>query len=468
MNKNVIIDTDAYKIPHWAGYHPQLNKGYSYGESRLGSKYDKVCFAGLTPIVTDHFLQPVTNHHIEETRDMSFDTFGTDKYFDIETWKKVRDLGYLPIKLMAVPEGTVVDVDNVLFTLESTKDWFAKTYNALEGTLMHTWYPTTVSTRTLNIKKNITPAFEKSCDDWQIYIEYAVNDFGYRGATCHEAAARGGAAFAMHFAGSDNLPAGRLIKDYYGYKGRIKSVWATEHSVAMSFGITFENELEYLKHQLIHAEPHLIISVVIDTKDSDEFIRAVVGDPEIMEMIKQRTGRVVFRPDSGKALRNICTYSDMLGSMFGFTMNRKGYKIINHNVGLIQGDGMDEESIPELYNEYIKTGWSAQNAVTGSGGGLLQVDLNRDIQRFAIKPSYGEKNGIPFYMKKTPKTDMSKGSKAGLLKLTQAGLTLSSADFGPAGVPSMFDSYKDMLQPVLVDGVFTPQKFEDMLKRLKK
>ena len=83
----------------------------------------------------------------------------------------------------------------------------------------------------------------------------------------------------------------------------------------------------------------------------------------------------------------------MLGNSFGYSLNRKGYKLLNHNIGLIQGDGMTETSIPETYREYIKTGWSPENFITGSGGGLLVEGLTRDTDRWAIKVSYVERHG---------------------------------------------------------------------------
>lgn len=315
------------------------------------------------------------------------------------------------------------------------------------------------------IKESIRPAFEKSSDITEIVLPFGVNDFGYRGATCHEAAARGGAAHLLHFRGSDNMSANRALKDYYGMKGRLQSVWATEHSVALSWG-PGRGEFDYLLHQLRNAPEDAIISIVIDTYDDNNFLQNVVGSEECKELIIKRSGRTVFRPDTGKPLVNVCRKSDILGAIFGFTMNSKGYKVLNHNVGLLQGDGMDEISIPETYNEYIKTGWAADNFITGSGGGLLQVDANRDTQRFAIKPSYGIKDGQPFNMQKTPKSDMTKKSKSGELKLHKMGansyLTLQSSDTQPA----IFAGYVDALETVFHNGDIKTETFENILERV--
>ena len=464
MRRNLILDTDSYKRTHWLQEKPGMTHRYVYGEPRKGGRYPHISLFGTQMIAADHFLQPITKEMIEEAEWRSVTTFGTAKYFNKEVWEKVMKLGYLPIKLMTAPEGSKIGEGNVCYTIESTRDWFTNTVNALEPLLMHTWYPTAVATRSMYLKEKLKPIFEKSSMNPETAILYAVNDFGLRGATCHEAAARGGAGHLLHFRGSDNEPAQTALYDFYQNRDRLNSVWATEHSVALSFGLTDLNEKEYLLHQLKNSDPNLIISVVIDTKDSDNFMQAIVGDAEITTLIKERPGRVVFRPDSGDPLTNILRYSDILATQFGFGINNKGYKTLDNNVGLIQGDGMDEDSIVQLYEDYLKAHYSADNLVTGSGGGLLQVGLSRDTSRWAIKPSFGIINGIEVNMQKIPKTDPTKGSKPGKLKLHQTShgfMTISSAK----ETPQMFNSYTDSLRTLLHDGQFYPESFDKILAR---
>lgn len=463
MRRNIIIDTDAYKITHPSQYVPGLTERMNYAEARIGSKYPEICFFGYRGIIQDHFLQPVTNEMIEEAREESFMTFGTDKYFHAEPWKKVRDLGYLPIEIKALKEGTRIPVGHVLFKSKSTEDWFAPLIGSLEGLMMHFWYTTETATRAMYIKEAIKPIFQATCDYPELILPFAVNDFGFRGGECHESSARGGAGFLVHFEGSDNMPASRFIKDFYGMKGRGKSVWATEHSVAMSFG-PGRGEIDYLLHQLRNCPPDMICSVVIDTYDDKGFMLNVVANDEVREELAKRTAPTKFRPDTGNPLTNVVEKSDMLASIFGFRMNRTQHKVLNGNVGLLQGDGMDELSIPETYRQYVKTGWGAENFITGSGGGLLQVDLNRDVIRAAIKDCQGKKNGIPFNMQKNPKSDPSKASKSGDLKLHKSMnsyMTIQSSK----ETPEAFNGYSDELETVLHNGKFTGQSFEDIIAR---
>jgi len=462
MRKNITIDTDAYKITHWLQRPQNITKLYSYGEPRVGGKDKEICFFGLSPAIQEHLLFPVTNEMIEEGIEECISTFGTPAYFNKAVWEKVRDLGYFPIKIMSAPEGMIIGEGNVCFTIESTEPWFANMISHFEDILMWVWYATGVCTRSMNIKRGIRPAFEKSSDIGNLILPVAVNDFGLRGATYHEGAIMGGMAHLVHFVGSDNMPASRMIKDFYNYKGRAKSVWATEHSVATSYG-NGRGEYDYVIAQLSqHTDK--IKSIVIDSYDADNFMQNIVGSDEIKRLVIAHEGRIVWRPDTGKPLTNVCKYSDVLGAIFGFDMNSKGYKTIKHNTGLIQGDGMTEETIPELYDEYIKTGWSADNIITGSGGGLLEEGLTRDTQRWAIKASYGEKDDIPFDIRKTPKNDMSKQSKGGKVKLHTPHTTLESSK----ETKIMFDAYQNLLIPVYDNGKFYKQNFEDIIERANK
>lgn len=406
-------------------------------------------------------MREITQENIEKGYELCRSVFGFDKYYAKEIWTKVKNLGYFPLQVMAVPEGSLVDVSNVFFTIESTEPWFANMVSHFEDYLMWTWYSSAVATRTFNIKKNIYPSFEKSCDS--VFLDYAVNDFGLRGGMFKEATSIGGAAHLINFNGTDNLPAIELINDYYGGRYYGGSVWATEHSVATVWGIN--KEPEYIKAQLSRSDPSATISIVIDSYNADNFIKNVVGSTGIKNIITSRSGRTVLRPDSNVPLNNVIRYSDMLGDIFGYHLNNKDYKVLNHNVGIIQGDGMTEESIPELYKEYTKLGWSADNVVTGSGGGLLVEGLTRDTDRWAVKVSYVEKDGQPINVSKTPQSDLTKSSKPGKLKLYEYKdhfHTLSSNSVDKA----LFSSYVDSLKLVYKNGeTFNFQFFDKIRER---
>jgi nicotinic acid phosphoribosyltransferase len=137
-------------------------------------------------------------------------------------------------------------------------------------------------------------------------------------------------------------------------------------------------------------------------------------------------------------------------------------------MGLIQGDGMDEESIPELYKEYIKTGWAADNILTGSGGGLLYKSLDRDLNRWAIKPCEMSFNGVKTPVAKVPKSDPSKTSKFGDVKLHKMGFNSYITLEAGKEEPAQFHSYADSLETIFENGKFNPVRFEDVRERASK
>lgn len=452
----MLLDTDAYKLTHHLQYPKGLTKLYSYAEARPGSRFNTVSWFGLQMIIADHLLGKVTNEMIDEAEEFSFLTFGNHNFFNREVWERVRDLGYLPINIMELPEGIEVPISTPLLTLESTEPWFATTLNALESVLMQVWYPTTISTNSMYIKKALLPLFEKSGS--VAGLDLAVNDFGLRGASSLQSAQRGGAAHLLHFRGSDNLAADKVIADVYGLKGRALSVWATEHSVATSYGPD-RGEIDYVNSQLDRAGDNDIISIVIDSYDSINFVRNVIGSKEIKNRIIRRSGRIVLRPDSGEPQEIDLQVLDILADIFGTDVNDKGYKVINHNVGIIQGDGMNRQTIIELYRHILHQGWSADNLIVGSGGGLLQEGFDRDTERFAIKASYGELgDGHGFLIQKHPKQDPTKNSKSGRFKVIRdSNRRIKTVAIDAEG--------NNLLKTIYENGNFYPDSFQEILKR---
>lgn len=473
LTNNLVADTDLYKYCHWRFINQKLQKEYSYMEARHGAKYPETLFFGLDPIIQRYLMQPVTKEDLAMASAISIAAIGYDAV-DHKTWERVVELGYLPITIKAVPEGTAVPVGNVLFTIESNEEWFARSTQLLETTLMRTWYPSSILTRSARIKRSIYPLFVKT--GTPELLDHLVVDFGLRGATSMEAAELGGMAHLIAFLSTDNARAIRGLHAYYGPSGKAKSdlnpyglrcstIAASEHSVALSYGRL--GEKDYIMNMLT-GFGDVNVSIVIDTYDPHGLIRNVVADESIKRLITDRSARVVLRPDSGEPKVIVMQVIELLSEIFGYHRNEKEYKVLNSNVGVIQGDGMDEDSIEELYTVLINAGWSADNLAVGSGGGLLQKDITRDTQRFAIKPSYGIIDGVPFNFKKNPTTDPTKASKSGMLKLhpTYDGsfTTISSADNSEAS----FKAFVDVLRVVYKDGNFFPQDLDDIIKRVDK
>ena len=173
---------------------------------------------------------------------------------------------------------------------------------------------------------------------------------------------------------------------------------------------------------------------------------------------------LVVRPDSGDPELVCRKLIQILADKFGYTINAKGYKVLN-NVRIIQGDGVNEHSIRTILGGFQAYGWSADNIAFGMGGALLQ-QLDRDTQKFAMKCSSAEINGEWVDVQKDPITDSGKKSKAGRVTLWKAGGEYVSAVDQPKGwFDRGFGPFQEVLEEVYRDGKLVKEiTFEEVRK----
>lgn len=465
LYQNCAGHTDFYKYTHPLQYPNDLEKLFVYGEARVGGKYPDICNFGLQMIINEDLMGVPTKDELAFTREHVLSAGGFD-YFDHKAWELVRKKGYLPIEISALPEGLVVPEGTPLFSVRATEDFFAKSMNLLEPTLMHVWAPTTIASRILRIKKRLIPLFEKT--NSMHMLPYAVNDFSTRSATCKQEAVRKGAASLLMFAGSDNMAADSIgIMHHYSGPQVLKSVWATEHSVAESFG-PGEGEKRYILHQLRTAPAEAIVSIVIDTYNSRNFMYNIVSLPEVVAEIKKRPGRVVFRPDSGKMKDEMLMVYDALTQIFGFHIE-SDYKVLNENTGGIAADGVDENSAIELYEDIIKENWSCVNLVLGSGKGLMG-DVSRDTSNFAIKANMGIFTGgreVP--LMKSPAGSSFKRSKAGWIhEYEEDGVFRTITSIDP-NYQTIKNQYQNLMRPKYRNGkLLIDERYENVVGNIDK
>ncbi len=158
---------------------------------------------------------------------------------------------------------------------------------------------------------------------------------------------------------------------------------------------------------------------------------------------------VVVRPDSGDPLRVPVDVLRALDGKFGSTVNSRGYKVLPSCIRVIQGDGINAETLPLLLEAVMAAGYSVDNIAFGMGGGLHQL-LNRDTQKFAMKCSAVCVDGVWHDVFKQPVTDPGKHSKRGHFAL------LATPGGGYRTVPPAAGQ-DDLLQPVYRDGELLQQ-----------
>jgi len=412
LAKNIILNTDSYKVSMFKQY-PQGTTGvYSYIESR-GGRYDSTVFFGLQAFIKEYLLEPITQSDID-LADEILTAHGEP--FNRAGWQYILDQhsGYLPVVIRAVPEGAVVPVRNVLATIENTdpKCFWLTTW--LETALLRAiWYPTTVATQSYSIKQTIVDYLEKTGDPST--IDFKLHDFGARGVSSLESASIGGAAHLVNFMGTDTISGILFAREFYNAGIAGFSIPAAEHSTITSWGR--DGEVNAYRNMLTQfAKPGAVVAIVSDSYDIYNAVDKLWGE-ELRQQVVESGATVVIRPDSGDPEIVISNLIAMLGRKFGYTTNDKGFKVLN-NVRLIQGDGVNELAIQGILGRMLIEGWSADNIAFGMGGGLLQ-QVDRDTQRFAMKASAVEIDGKWIPIAKDPITDAGKKSKAGRVTLYQ-------------------------------------------------
>ena len=406
---NPILNTDSYKASHYLQYPPEASAMFSYIESR-GGRYDRTLFFGLQMLIKEYLCRPITAGMIEQAKAF-FTAHGEP--FNEAGWRYIVEHyeGYLPVRVRAVPEGSVVPTHNVLVTVECDDPQVFWLASYLETMLMRVWYPITVATQSWHLRNTIRAYLEKSSDDLT-QLPFKLHDFGARGVSSAESAAIGGSAHLVSFMGSDTVLGVVAANHYYNEPMAAFSVPAAEHSTITSWGR--ERETDAFRNMIAKfGKPGAIVSVVSDSYDL--FAALEVWGTTLKQAVLDSGGTLVIRPDSGDPLTIVLQTMRALEASFGSTVNGKGRRVLN-NVRVIQGDGVNPDSIEAILAAMDEAGFAADNIVFGMGGALLQ-QINRDTQRFAMKCSAIRLDDEWHDVRKDPVTDAGKRSMKGRLTL---------------------------------------------------
>lgn len=408
---NFILDTDSYKLSHFLGYPQGATHVYSYAESR-GGKYPATVFTGIQKFVQELAEVRVTRADVIEAAAFAA---AHGEPFNEEDWLIIvfEHNGRIPVRIKAVPEGTVVPTRNVLVTVENTDPRMPWLTSYIETALLRAvWYPVTVATRVHEMKKKIKPYYDRTSDRGD--MAFALLDFSARGVSSRETSEVGGMAHLLSFVGSDNIPAVLAARRYYDEPMAAYSVAATEHSVMTGFGE--ENELASFEYLIDNMMPENgILSVVSDTWN---VFRACEYWVKLADKIRAKNGTLVVRPDSGDMREVFAKILPILAEGFGYDINSKGFKVLK-NVKVLQGDGINEDTVVTPFQIAEELGISADSIMTGSGGGLMQANIDRDTCKFAFKASNITIDGKDIGIAKNPITDPGKMSKKGRLELVR-------------------------------------------------
>ena len=439
---NLILNADSYKTSHWLQYPPDTEYVSSYVEARKGD-YD-VVFFGLQAFIKDYLMTPITASDIDEAETM-ITAHGLPFYR--AGWEAMLNKhgGYLPIRIQAVPEGSIVPVSNVVCQIVNTDPEFYWLPSYLETALLRgIWYPSTVASVSHYCRGVIKSALEKSADSLE-GLPFKLHDFGARGASSMETVALGSLANLVNFSGTDSMTALIAAARWYGMTDEMPafSIPAAEHSTMTAWGRDHEEQAFANMLEQFGGEGKLV-AVVSDSYDLWNAIDHIWGE-SLKADVENMGGTLVIRPDSGEPAKVVREALERLAVKFVTTTNSKGYKVLPDYVRLIQGDGINPQSLGKILDAVMNAGFSADNVTFGMGGGLLQ-QVNRDTMSWAMKASAAKVDGEWRDVFKDPITSRSKRSKKGRLALVET--------------DGKFDTIKEdalngqtnLLQDVFVDG----------------
>jgi len=444
---NPLLLTDGYKT----GHHQQYPKGTTFVYSNFTPRSNKYAPKGCEQVVSfgqqlimkqiheafekDFFSRPKDEVCGEMKRELSM-YLNTD--YDVSHFEALHDLGYLPINVKAIKEGTLVPMKVPVLTIYNTHPDFFWVTNYLETIISNLlWKPMTSATIAHQYRKVLTSWQEKTDAERAWFIDWQGHDFSMRGMDSVDAVISSGLGHLTSFSGSDSLPAIFGARKFYNETGFVAgSVNATEHSV-MCAG-TKDDEVGTFRN-LMQTYPTGILSIVSDTWDLWKVCTEHIVT--LKEEILARDGKVVIRPDSGDPVDIICGAWDenrlpsgnyektpksgpegkgvieLLWDVFGGTINEQGYKVLDSHIGAIYGDSITIERADEICRRLEAKGFASTNIVLGVGSFTYQYNT-RDTFGFAMKATYVVVNGEGREIFKNPITDDgTKKSATGLLSV---------------------------------------------------
>lgn len=456
MLNNMILNTDSYKTSHYLQYPTGTEVVSSYIEPR-GGQLEEALFFGLQAFLKETLTTPISMSDIDEAEAL-LPEHGLP--FNRAGWEIIVNEydGLLPVEISALPEGMVVPTGTALVQIHNTDPRLFWLTSYLETALLRAvWYPTTVATVSWQVKQIIRDYLETTCDKPEAELPFKLHDFGARGASSQESAGLGGMAHLVNFMGTDTIATLLAARRYYHAEMAGFSIPAAEHSTMTSWGR--DNEAAAYANMVSQfAKPGAMVAVVSDSYDLFNAVSNIWGK-QLRQQVEDSGATIVVRPDSGKPELIVPETLERLYAEFGGRINDKGYRVLNDCIRVIQGDGVDINSIRVILESIKQAGFSAENVAFGMGGGLLQK-VDRDTLSFAMKASAVRVNGEWRDVYKQPVTDMGKASKRGRLAVvrTDTGIETVRAD--------ALAGRENLLRPVFRNGeILVDDNFELIRQR---
>ncbi len=480
---NPMLLIDYYKAVHAEMLPQNMTKSVSYFTPRMSriDRWDKVVMFGLQGMIKTYLIDYFNREFFErpfgevigEYKRVLDNTLGQNVY-GIEKIEKLHRLGYLPIEIMALPEGTRVPVHVPMFGITNTHPAFAWLPQALESLISaESWHPMIAATVGYTYREIVNKYYDITCDD-TIERAKALGAFDFRGEECTESAIKAGAGWCLSFLNTATVPVVPYLEQMYDCDCTKEPVAfgspSTEHAVMCSNFAVDGDEITLLRRLLTEIYPNTSFSVVLDSYDYWHVIDTLL--PQLKEEVLAHNGCMLMRGDSGDCVEVVTKTVFKLWKEFGGTVNSKGYKVLNPHVKAIYGDSITVQRCEQIYQILMENGFACSNVALGVGSfsfqcieedGILKP-FTRDTFSSCIKATYCEIAGKPYPIFKDPKDGGFKKSQKGCCVVFEENGELQYRDGlnweEAAGA-------ENLLQTVFKDGVLVKeQSLQEIRDRL--
>lgn len=308
-----------------------LADGYKYGHAPMFPENTEYCYSNFTPrsnryapkgcdevvvFGTTYAMKKIhrafgqsffdihKKHVVSQLKEILTPYFGME--YDTTPFEKLHDLGYLPIRVKSLSEGTLCPIKIPMLTIINTHKDFYWLPNFLETILSNSlWKPMTSATIAFGYKKLLTKWALATDKENVGFVDFQAHDFSMRGLDSVDATIASGLGHLTSFKGTDSLPAIIGARQYYNATGFVAgSVPASEHSVMCAGGK--ESEIETFRRLLKTFAKAPVLSVVSDTWDLWKVVGPGGYVAQLKEEILAGNTKLVIRPDSGDPVDIIC------------------------------------------------------------------------------------------------------------------------------------------------------------------
>lgn len=477
FNINPLLESDFYKQVHWNQYPKDVTKVVSYWIPR-GTRiegWNEVVMFGLQSFIKEfligdfqeHFFAQPLDKILEDYHHLMDNTLGTG-LTGIERIAKLHKLGYLPIEIKALPEGSKVPLKVPMFEISNTHPDFAWLTNALESVIScEMWHAMVSANVGVEYRKIVDEWYDKTVDN-NVPHRRALGDFAMRGQESLRSATKSSAAWLLSFVNTATVPAIPYLETYYNCDCSKEEVGfgapSTEHSVMCSNYAIDGDEITMIKRLLTEIYPNNSFTMVSDSYDYWNVVDNII--PQCKKEILEHNGCFSIRGDSGDPVQIVTETVFHLWNIFGGTVNSKGYKVLDPHVKAIYGDSITLKRAQAVYKTLEEQGFAANNVSLGVGSFSMQCyeteegklsPFTRDTMNFAIKATYCEtKDGQEIPIFKCPKEMSFKKSNKGCIVVTKNNGEFVATD--GYSYKTANSNANNLLQPVFRDGVILKEQ----------